>query len=403
MGLFSKPTPRSFDPAPPPMTPREWSEGKVDEQEQSSFAGKLPAEVRNHIYYWIFRHSGDLEEMNIKNSFQVQRDSCSRPAGDETNAERGYYEDGNTSTSSTSKSLRKKLESAHPLSLLSTCRKVNQEATLLAFHHHTFVSRKNASAFHNLQYRTSTLSSEQINVISSLAYEVIESHIYYSPHIGSFIASSLLLFPNLANIEVRISKRSLIKVQSLLRPHTNYGFESDNERLNRVPNWLASTIKNVTNGRAFAWQKGQKWSVEWPQEKNGSATLVHFLYAVSEHESAARAMEGAGGIEPCVCGCGKSSWLMADLVQETGRRVRVRVLFYGSFADAENSRELQNSRVRLIPGTEPQASINLPGVTQNDASGFGWSPESDYWYELQSKNRGLLSRLWDWKGRNEGR
>lgn len=386
--VFPEPPPakRLFEPSPQPPPPRVLSDRPIRGQEQSVFLTKLPAEVRNRIYEFAFEGRGTLEDNEEQ---QEEEEIPSGERGDKSSSlpeEAATNEGGCLEVESTPVPAAKQ---RHPLSLLLTCRQINLEATLLAFTHHNFTIRRKIHAFHDLRMQTALLSPGQIATITSLAYEVAQPYNAMPISRGSrFLASALVLFPAVTRLELRIERT---RDEQGSNPHN----PASGDRLKPacVMTWLWATLKEVLGGRFVGgWQAGQKWELEWPlmDEDIKLASEINQLYIDGESVfgPTARAMREAylrnSGVDRCVCACRLPSWNRVWLVQETGRRVRVDVMYYGDWVMArEKARkmELLRHKVKLMPGAErlPVRSLSgevaVAGEGVQEMRGFGWDGE----------------------------
>ncbi|KAF2691417.1 hypothetical protein K458DRAFT_381274 [Lentithecium fluviatile CBS 122367] len=144
-----------FKPPPPPIPPRVWSKEPINEQKQSAFLTRLPAEIRNEIYRYVFGNSAGLDGESDYN--KPSKSPSSQPS---------ISIQGNTCTDSTRTpnhptnppNTKSGIKSPSPLSLLQTCRLINTEATLLAFSTHTFPLHRPIPSYHHLLTLTSPLS-----------------------------------------------------------------------------------------------------------------------------------------------------------------------------------------------------------------------------------------------------
>lgn len=398
-------------PQPVPIQPKVLDERPVDQQMQSPLLGMLPAEIRNEIYGWVFRYMG-VEEMDEADEEDEEDEGKeTEPTGHSEDGDPDEAKEETTPTAKTPNSpptkpkpkQKQKQKPTQPLSLLLSCRKIRFEATLLAFSTRTFITRSTSpQTFHALRARTSILSSAQLSAITSLAYDLSEAETYYFHRGTPFIANSLILFSGLKNLELRIKKGKPVE-RNAVHAQTPWPAYEGGLKERRVPSWLLTTVQNVVKGREYAWQKGEKWSVLWPQER--TACFLEEMLGQGRPEMAreavAEAMQGIDGVEPCACACGEPSWMMCEMLQETGRRVRLQVLYYGS-VDLDRFRELQRHRVRLEPGAEPLPLTMLPNA---NALGFGWDGEAEYWEGFRRSTEGftgLLERL-GWVGKRDGR
>lgn len=341
-------TPR-FKPQPAPLPQRTWSNKPIDPQTQSLFFTRLPAEIRNTIYHYVFQTSDPTTPSQPPSIPPSEPPSPTDPPP----------------------------PPAHPLSLLLTCRKANQEATILAFHTHTFAIPQPLTTFLALRHRTSLLSPQQLVAISSHAHDVtLAVNATNMGQIAASIANSLLAFPGLASIELRIQRSAPFDATAEHGEVSYWGWVRT-EKPPRVAAWLHTALEDVVLGRSVSWQAGAKWSVEWVAETAGSGAVVEAAVACDDEDAVHEAVEQAEGIELCACGCGMPSWREARLVQEGGRKVDVKVVYYG-----DPRRELESHLFKLVPGVEPLPVTSLP---DGDGRGFGWDGEKEYWDRIRRK------------------
>jgi hypothetical protein len=446
MGLFNKETKlvRTFQPPPTPPPQRILSGGEVDEQKQCLFLSMLPSEIRNEIYYLVFGVSTTTEEEgeNIKNeavggdereiSFQSLRCSTSNGFGNQKQSSdmglrlsrtselrreqdrtpAAQNSDADTRTGISSNDLELDLQEARPdvepsvpahgLSLLLTCRKISQEATILAFNTYTFaIASSKLTTFFALRQSTAHLSREQFSAITTLALDLPLGYTNSYQKAAEFISNAMLLFTTVQRLTIRVQKGRTANQQAHMQdifPTSNDGGPVRDEALRRyVPNWLSGTVHYVVDGRSFSWQTGYKWRVEWPQFN--SPVYVEAMEYVGPTDgwntTGSMPPEAAGvvdGVELCVCGCGELCWLTAHLVQETGRQVKVGVVYYG---DAETE-ELRMMRVKLKTLANGMYPLPLTWLQGGDAA--VWDVTEKYWNDLRARNGNLMaiwkSRTW---------
>lgn len=162
-----------------------------------------------------------------------------------------------------------------------------------------------------------------------------------------------------------------------------------------APHAITALVHAVTLGEAYKWQTGEKWRVEWPQlESSYMYTKVQFKFDELEEDLVmdTDALSVIDGVEICGCGCGDVSWTGADLVQEGGRRVHVRMVYCRRVDQYAYDESLnKHHKTRLIPGTTPASSVVA------ERAGIGYEPDDEYWEGMRRKNGdlGALCRgLW---------
>lgn len=436
--LFNKETKlaRTFQPPPTPPPQRILSGGEVHEQKECLFLTRLPSEIRNEIYYLVFgtptefedegqiiedeEDKGDISLQSLRSStsydfgnrkkssdtdLRPPRTSGLRAEQDRTSETRDANVDPRLSF--TSNDLDPDLPEpgpdvepslpAHALSLLLTCRKISQEATILAFNTYTFtLTSTKSTTFFDLHRSTAHLSPEQFSAITTLALELPLDYTGCYGKASDFFSNAMLLFPTVQRLTIRVQNGKRAKQQEhmpiLFHIPNAEGPVRDAAMRRYVPNWLRGTIQSVVNGSSFSWQTGHKWRVEWPQFD--SPAYVQGMEYVNPEDgwqmTGSMSSEAAGvvdGVELCVCGCGELCWLAARLVQETGRKVEVGLVYYGD-ADAE---ELRKMKIRLEPlkeGADP-----LPLTWLQGGAAAVWEADEKYWNELRA-SKGNFTGMW---------
>ena len=365
-----------FEPSPQPLLPRTLSDRPIDEQAQSLFLARLPAEIRNEIYGKVFEGGG------VWVGYGEEEEGSGTGRCSEPDAEPAPESD--------------------PLSLLLACRQINLEATTLAFSLHTFIVRREVRAFHALRLQTSLLSPVHISAITSLAYDTTRAG--YSPSRGGpLIASALLLFPKLASIELRLTRGSGDCVSN---GATRRG--PDDMLPQRVMHWFRCSLMTVCEGRDIgSWGAGKEWALEWPQMDAPDSTMsrietVYRDFGAARAEATMRDLNAKDyGIEPCVCGCGAPGWMRVVLVQETGRRVQVGVVYYTAWMvkrdlRMQRRRELAGHQLKLTPGAERLKVRTLDGkeaAAVEELRGFGWDGRTGE-EGKEKKGKGVGWRRW---------
>jgi hypothetical protein len=403
---------RTFDP-PPKLEPRakdmEWTE--FDEQKECMLLTKLPAELRNAIFELVFSTNLGIYEEDPEDVVDVE--DKAEDTGDIAEASVHTVEDVTESNSATEQSHTKNDERTssdekpknerpgHPLALLLTCRRIYQEASTLAFASHTFTtSGALYTTFYKLRLATSILSASQFSAITSLAFELGLNFIDQNRRASDFFSNSMLLFEGVKRLELRVKRRRILQnachgydsmgIAAITHP-TRFAEPMREEAVRTyVPKWFHTALGDVLDGRAYAWQTGYKWQLEYPQWEYPE-------FVVYQDYSEARGWQMKGtmdsehvghvdGVEFCACGCGMPSWTFARFTQETGRKVEVEVLFYGD-SERERERERRGLSVRLRPGAE-----RLEGVKEvADGTGYQWKGADEYWDRLRNKHKWWIS------------
>jgi hypothetical protein len=435
--LFNKETKlvRTFQPPPTPPPQRILSGGEVHEQRECLFL-RLPSEIRNEIYYLVFGtpteieyeeksmededDGGDrcLQSLRISTSYDLGNrtrslDTYLRPLrtlglrGEQDRMPETRDADVDPRLSFASNNLELDPQEpgpdvepsmpAHGLSLLLTCRKVSQEATILAFNIYTFnLTSSKPASFFILRHSTAHLSPKQFSAITTLALDLSPDFRSSYRKASDFLSNAILLFPTVQRLTIRVPKGKRANQQAhMLDMFSTLDAEGpvrDAALRRYVPNWLSSTIQHVVNSPSSSWQTGHKWRVEWPQFD--SPLYVQGMEYANPIEgwqmTGSMPQEAAGvveGVKLCICGCGELRWLAAHLVQETGRRVKIGVE-YCRDAEAE---ELRKMKIRLEPlkgGADP---LPLTWLQGGDAA--GWEVDEQYWNELRAK-KGNFTAMW---------
>ncbi|KAF2659284.1 hypothetical protein K491DRAFT_689416 [Lophiostoma macrostomum CBS 122681] len=373
---------------------RETEDQQVHDQAQCSLLTQLPAEIRNQIYMHVFSTNSRADEGVKIISPNMGNDSTLWTSTEDKN--------NDTSPVHTQQVIPEPPPNpSHSLSLLLTCRKINIEANTLAFSVHTFNARYNRhTTFWALKLAIRHLSSIQIHAISSLALDLGDRHWTESPRASNFMANCVAILPKVKRFELRLSSRHLHPNLVIppdfppLLPEMSHGQEAWREAIvdRYVPKWLHRALQDVTEGRSYSWQKGEKWHIEWPQltypkchvcKRYGEqgAWQVEDVVDV-EHAGSPRDVEKY----PCWV-CGNVGWMRAWLVQETGRRVEVEAVFYEKGGNERDRASIwKKEDIQLIPGVG-----ELP-VTRIGDTGIAWMGDETFWKRVEKQNGGLLKR-----------
>jgi hypothetical protein len=353
-----------------PLPPRKPFNTIFNEQWQSPFFSQLPAETRNVIYSYVF-DSGPRELLSVE---------------------------------------------AHPLSMLLTCRKVYQEASILAFACHTFsISVPSHSAMStSMRDATSHLSPYQIEAITALACDLGGNYVSSRFHLGpsSIILQAISLFPNLRRFEVRILRGRRGPNDNYHRYHFPYQDVRKEAVEKYAPPWfLNSIVEPVTRGCAIYWQPGERLHAEWPQFEDD--TYYDVLETTNYEGSRCLALQmhvdavvHVRGVTTCPCPCGSVGWTSVDVLQENGRRIAIDTVYYGPEdrplpeIDAETAllAKWGPKAVILRPGAQPLASnedLNLSGCFL--VTGHGHDADEEYWESIRRRNgdwRALCRGAW---------
>ncbi|ORY17421.1 hypothetical protein BCR34DRAFT_37625 [Clohesyomyces aquaticus] len=356
-------------PPPKPLPRRELGKSTMNEQTDSAFLTRLPPEIRNEIYALVF----GAEDISVFHQ------NCWRYTTRETKNKRPQ-----------ATRVAKSRLHLHHLDLLLTCQKINQEATVLAFSVYTFTTTR-PSHYSDLKRRTAHLAPLQFENIRHFAYALECDDPFYATAASDFIANSLLLFPGVETLQLRVKTRSSKHVcmgygLEPPRAEQHAGLEWTVAELikRHVPEWWSTVVFQVLQGRSVAWQPGNRWRMEWPvieMMRSGTAKL---------HSPDQTLDKWVPGVEVCDCGCGEATWLTAHLVQETGRRVSISIAYYTDH-EVRDMRERDGSYLRLKEGAE---ELDVAEVyTGNGAAGFIWDADKAYWEGLRRRNGGVTARL----------
>ncbi|KAF2438576.1 hypothetical protein P171DRAFT_491234 [Karstenula rhodostoma CBS 690.94] len=366
-------------------TQRTWKADAVHSQGQSHLAGRLPAEVRNLIYAYLW---GDLSAILQEEENEEEKEVANQPVIETSRGilnDGSYEEDVDTGRS-------------HPLSLLSTCRKIYLDATLFAFSHHTFkTSMYNVvPTYLALTQLTALLSELHVNAISRLAYDLPFLYPTATNHCATYVTNSLLIFPALTYFEIHTPEVSAARAGAL------HGRSPVTSPEGFVPLLLSDTLDNIINGHSYMWQKGEKWSVKWPQEDDPDC-----IHTASMHEFSSTGFVEEGNskrrypgiprrlMSPCVCGCGAPCRNSAVLCHEGGRQPVTLQLKYHNKEDG--SVKPQVERITGLPeGYDFQRTI----VGGSRTMAFEWNAEgTDFWKRHRAKETWSATFARWWKKR----
>jgi hypothetical protein len=329
-----------------------------NEQWQSPFFSKLPAEVRNNIYSYAF-DTGPRELLSVE---------------------------------------------APPLSLLLSCHKAYHEASIVAFACQAFpISIPFDSDIPaSLRNATSHLSPQHIEAITALSLNLAGTYASSRIHPGpaTVLSYAALFFPNLRRFEIHLlrGKRALDQDYHGLRTLHNdlqkYAVEK------YAPPWFDSIIASVTKGYAYQWQSGARWQAEWPQLKDDKyydllESINHLRVPCLDLEMSTNAIGNVRGVTPCPCSSDCVRWTSVDIVQETGRRIAIDTVYYGPEdrplpeLDAETllGARLGPNAIFLQPGDPPlplTEKTNLSGCFV--VTGHGHDADEEYWESVQRRN-----------------
>ncbi|KAF3050598.1 hypothetical protein E8E11_009105 [Didymella keratinophila] len=326
----------------------------LSSQDQSPFFNRLPAEIRNKIYTYVF----------TRDTSSFTKYQTNRPP--------------------------------HQFCFLSTCRLVHAEAHTLAFRTYTFpLPSSMHPTYTNLRNVVADLPAPRLLSITSLS-------LFSSRQPAEYLTNALLVFPALRYFVLQeVGTLTGATPERCSRSHASTGLacpksisngditrRSENRAVARyAPRVLTHLVHAVASGEAYRWQTGEKWQVEWPQlESESMYTKIRSEFNELEEDLVfdTDALGAIDGVEICGCGCGDVSWTGVDLVQEGGRRVHVRVV-YCTRADqyAYDPSFDKYHKIRLIPGTTPATEVVA------ESAGFRYEPDEEYWESMRRKNGDL--------------
>lgn len=329
----------------PPQRP-----GSPDPQTQSPLFTHLPAELRNKIYKHAF----------TTDAFPIDTSPTPTP---------------------------------HALSLLQTCHRIHNEASALAFQTHTFPLLSIEATYLSLRTAASRLHASHLRAIQSLCVPTDRNP-------GVLLCNSLLLFPRLARFSIyreTAQRQHIGGLQSVDSCADNAREPAVRAVETYVPNALIAVLGSATDGAAYKWQAGERWSVKWPQlgsgycytviKRSGNAAMCPrrneggccevFEELVMDDEAAGE----VEGVQMCGCGCKNVAWTGAVLVQEGGRRVGVGIVF--RCAPVVVQPKPVGPKVKLVPGPAPAREV------VDERTGFGYEADEEYWEAMRRKNRNL--------------
>jgi hypothetical protein len=355
--MFSFFTPRATVPrglSVSPLLPRQLFVSAYCEQQQSPFFSKLPAEIRNEIYSYAFA-SGVREMLSLE---------------------------------------------AHPLSLLLTCQRMYNEASILAFRHHIFpLSHPAFQILLFMRNAITHLSSHHVHAITAISHDLRAD--YRDFQTANIMANAIILFPSLNHIQMRM-------LRSRLPAHDMdpiaYTFDRDaQEYATRkfVPRWFSKPIIGFAAGyHSYAWQTGERWEVQWPQmnddeyfriSEDFDPTGVRHLSPLMDPG----AIGNVSGVKMCPCNCGNVEWVFANLVQETGRRVTVDLIYYGPeyrplpLLDADTALRIRmGPKAVFLQENAPLLKLQEQTCHAGEVSvqGYAYDPDDDYWEDKRRRN-----------------
>jgi hypothetical protein len=185
------------------------------------------------------------------------------------------------------------------------------------------------------------LFPQQKDGITALSYDLGSGYVNArnASAAGNILTNAILLLPNLSRFELRIlrGRKGREAVHRVSLPRWCYTHEdARNQAVQKyAPFWFASRILGHNGERhAYAWQAGQRWTVDWPQYKDNAYLDVvdHCDWNDNPCFKPSMSPDAVGkvrGVHMCPCLCGDVSWTSADLIQETGRKISIDTIIYG--------------------------------------------------------------------------
>ncbi len=378
---------------------------------------KLPAEIRNEIYEYVFLPRSTFgrlqdEELERERLEQEMKDEGSKSTinndGEITNHDlndkadvKSESKEPKTDRDNNNKSYipqplppqpAPKLppqRPSHPLSLLLTCRLAHHEASLLAFRVHPhLISLKDNISYHHLRQLSLRLRGPCFATITSLSFTVYQDssgHWSTRPHhyqLNEYMCHGILLFRNIAKILVRFvpfvtGKEEFDEdvARGLKERYSRYEEEYERESWRydelagartatcqgHVPDWFVDSLRKMRECSSYRWQSSEQWEETWP--------FWHF------HPND---------------DVPKEQWCKGDCTvvlvqQKTGRKVAVTLQYAFDPAAAVKPERLRY-KVKLVPKTEMQEELVDEVEAVNGETGFMYEPSEDYWDELRKQN-----------------
>jgi hypothetical protein len=123
------------------------------------------------------------------------------------------------------------------------------------------------------------------------------------------------------------------------------------------------------------------------------------------------------GVKMCPCNCGNVEWVSANLVQETGRRVTVDLIYYGPeyrplpLLDADTALRIRmGPKAVILQENAPSLELQELACHGGEVSvqGYAYDPDDDYWEDKRRRNgdwvalcRGVWQRFTNGSERSE--
>ena len=338
-------------------------------QPQSLFLTRLPAELRKKIYTYVF-----------------------------------------TPTHSTT---------AHPLSLISTCRKIHTEASLLASTTHTFP----LNAAHKSPSDTSHPTLDQITArLSSLPQRTSIRHIaiHHGEATAALLSAALSILPSLSTIALRIpadknplcpraepSPQDINIYPSPAQADDEEGYLHKKAVAQYAPRVFLRVLHEATQPRGMhtallppAAHQQLRWGIEWPQLESEGCYVRIVSGGEGDGEGVreelfmdADAISEVNGVQTCFCGEGDAHviWTSAILHRQSEKR-SVAVTFLPWT-------EEKKPETVVLRHDDPGKRPSVPSLCGAGAGGLGYAGSELYWEGLRRRN-GDLGAVWRgwWRG-----
>lgn len=297
---------------------------------------------------------------------------------------------------------------AHPLSLLSTCRKIHTEAHLIASTTHTFT----LNAAHK------SPSHDQITArLSALPQRTSIRHIaiHHGEATASLLSAALSIFPALSTVDLRIladtNPLCPLTSPSPLNTHLFPALSPSAEESLRakaaatyVPHVFLRALHEATYPRSVYARGGPEakaWGIEWPQLDSGAVYTQIILDsdgALSEELFMDADTAGAvDGVQNCFCGEGEAHvvWTKAVLHRQSERRS----VTVGFLPWTPPPQEEKKPETAVVKQDDPGKPLSVPSLCGAGGGGMGYAGSELYWEGLRRRNGdlGAICRGW-WRG-----
>lgn len=338
-------------------------DGPRDEQHDCVLFTKLPVELRIEIYKFVFLPT--LQKFHLverlskqKGTGEVLGISALKSDGNVSNESDPGIEEGEKSKSShldMERSTRRR-KPAHPLSFLLTCRRINDEATVIAYRSHDFTITEPLPYYYTREHLmilsvTQTLAISCLSLLMDEGNPSLNSTLNFANQkISGFMENAVLLFPNVKTLIIRnrLYNWNLYYKSCRALERADYG--------QALPSWLISAISLFVGATRFRWQKGEKWTAQY-RPGHRKALLSASSSSSSSSFSVPNGQLEAPFSQPSPQYTTQQNHNEEDdcavlLTQETGRQIRVYCHF--EIADAACD---SDPTIRLFPGTHPPLPV----------------------------------------------